>query len=72
MKRISIWNWFVIALIIIGLLAGCAPSPTPAPATQPPAAPTATPAPKPTDTPKPAKTHFIIATDASFPPMEFV
>jgi len=72
MKHKRIWSWLVVALVIIGLLAGCAPKPTPAPATQPPAAPTATPAPKPTDTPKPAKTHFVIATDASFPPMEFV
>jgi len=72
MKHKRIWSWLVVALVIIGLLAGCAPQPTPAPATQPPAAPTATPAPKPTDTPKPAKTHFVVATDASFPPMEFV
>lgn len=71
------WKWFSVltaVVMLLAMLAACA-QPTAVPAAKPaePAkaeVPKATEAPKPTATP--ATKKFVIASDASFPPMEFV
>jgi ABC-type transport system substrate-binding protein/ABC-type amino acid transport substrate-binding protein len=61
--------------MLLGLLAAC-PQPVPTATPVPPAAPAATAAPKPTEVPKPtaapAVKKIVIASDATWPPMEFV
>ena len=67
MRRSRVFSWVIVISMLAGLLAGCAATPEPA-------APAATNTPKPAAEPTkaPAKTSFVIATDATFPPMEFV
>ena len=85
MKALKSLSLLVVVALFATLLAGCAPAatptpapakpteapPTPVPPTPTPVPPTPTPVP-PTPTPAPQVKKFVIATDASFPPMEFV
>lgn len=60
---------FMLSLAVLALLAACAtPAPTPTPV---PPAPTPTPVP-PTPTPTPAPKKIVVATDATWPPAEFI
>ncbi len=75
MKLIKVLSILMIAAMLLGLAAACArPKPTPAApaveATTPPEAPAPTAPPPPTEAP--AAKKFVIASDAAFPPMEFV
>lgn len=85
MKAFKFVAVLVVVAMLLGMAAACAaPQPTPAApaapaATEAPAptvAPAPTAAPAPTEAPKPteaaAAKKFVIASDASFPPMEFV
>ena len=58
MRRSRIMSWAIVVIIMAGLVAGCAQTPEPAATAVP--------------TTAPAKTSFVVATDAAFPPMEFV
>jgi len=70
MRHSRIMSLVIVVVIMAGLIAGCTPAQEPAaPATKAPAE--ATKAPEPTKAPA-AKTSFVVATDAAFPPMEFV
>lgn len=62
MKQFKLINLLVATIMLLGILAACGPRATPAA----PAATTAPAAPA-----EPAK-NFVIASDATFPPMEFV
>lgn len=81
MKSLRLITLLTVAVMVLGSLAACAqptPTPTPAPKAQPAPtpAPAATAAPKPTEPPKPtaapAVKKLVIASDATWPPMEFV
>lgn len=67
MKHFRLFSLLTVTVLLLGILAACGPRATPAP-------PAATSAPAPTATPKPAEPakKFVIASDAAFPPMEFV
>jgi ABC-type transport system substrate-binding protein/ABC-type amino acid transport substrate-binding protein len=81
MKLFKFLSIAALAILVLGLLAGCArraPAPAAEPAAQATEAPAAAepteapeaPAPEPTVAPEAKK--FVIASDAAFPPMEFV
>ncbi len=80
MKR-NLWALLSVLMIMALILSACAaPAPTAAPAeptkaeakAEPTAAPAATTAPQPTAAPAAAALKVVLATDAAFPPMEFV
>jgi polar amino acid transport system substrate-binding protein len=83
MKQWKLFSALTVVVMLLALLAACAQPAQPAPAAAPKAeAPKPTEAAKPAEAPKateapkpaaaPAAKKFMIASDASFPPMEFV
>ena len=81
MKGFKSFSVLVVAILVLGMVAACGGTSKPAPATSAPAgqaapeAAQATEAPKPTEAAAPAAAagqKFVFASDASFPPMEFV
>lgn len=75
MKHFKLISLFAVAVVLLAMLAACGkPAAPAAPAAT--AAPQATEAPKPTAAPQPtaapASRKLVIASDASWPPMEFV
>lgn len=76
MKQLKLITLLTVAVMLLGVLAACGAPSTPAaqPTTAPaaPAAPQATQAVQPTAAPAEATKKFTIASDAAFPPMEFV
>ncbi len=78
MKQFKLIGLLTVTIMLLGMIAACG-SPAATPAAQPTTAPQATEAPAqateaPAPTAAPAETakKFTVATDASFPPMEFV
>jgi len=71
-------RWALPLTILVFFLAACAtpaPTPTPVPPTPTPVPPTPTPTPVPptlTPTPTPAPKKIVVATDATWPPAEFI